>query len=46
MPVTELTAVVGLVPLMNRWKLQAESCQHIRKGIANSIENKHTDVRV
>ena len=44
MPATELSAVVSLVPLMNRWKLQ--SCQHIRKGIANSIENKHTDARV
>ena len=42
----QLSAVVGLVPLMNRWKLQAESCQHIRKGIATSIENKHTDARV
>ena len=42
----QLSAVVGLVPLMNRWKLQAESCQHIRKGIVNSIENKHNDARV
>ena len=42
----QLYAVFGLVPLMNRWKLQVESCQHIRKGIVNSIENKHTDARV
>ena len=42
----QLSAVVGLVPLMNRWKLLAESCQHIRKGIVNSTENKHTDARV
>ena len=46
MPVTELTAVVSLLPHMHRWKLQVKPCQHIRKCIVNSIEKKHPDVRV